>query len=155
MSTFDQLPHEPNLETTKFTVEASEDELQDFIGLIRRSKLGPKTYENSASEEREGLNKYGVTFDWMAKAKERWESGFNWYENRGKTSAKSTDTKIDRRSIEQRVNKFPNFKTRVVDDDGSTFSVHFVGLFSRKKDAIPLVFIHGWPGRTILNFLFN
>lgn len=25
-------------------------------------------------------------------------------------------------------------------------TIHFVGLFSEKKDAIPILLIHGWPG---------
>lgn len=78
MSQYDQLPHQPAVETTRFAAQAGEDELQDLINLIRRSKLGPKTHENTASEERHGLNKYGLTFDWMAKAKDRWRNGFDW-----------------------------------------------------------------------------
>jgi microsomal epoxide hydrolase len=24
--------------------------------------------------------------------------------------------------------------------------IHFVGLFSKKEDAIPVLWLHGWPG---------
>lgn len=40
----------------------------------------------------------------------------------------------------------PNFKTQIKDDDGSTYDVHFAALFSSKPDAIPIAFLHGWPG---------
>lgn len=36
---------------------------------------------------------------------------------------------------------------QVLDDDGKLYPIHFVGLFSRKRDAIPLMCIHGWPGK--------
>ncbi|KAF1974119.1 epoxide hydrolase-like protein [Bimuria novae-zelandiae CBS 107.79] len=42
------------------------------------------------------------------------------------------------------INSFPNYKTTIDDID-----VHFVGLFSSKKDAVPIMFLHGWPGSFI------
>lgn len=45
------------------------------------------------------------------------------------------------------MNEHPNFKAKVVDDDGASYFIHFIGLFSQKKDAIPLMCIHGWPGK--------
>lgn len=39
-----------------------------------------------------------------------------------------------------------------VDDEIGTFDIHFVGLFSHRSDAVPLVFLHGWPG-SFLEFL--
>lgn len=29
-------------------------------------------------------------------------------------------------------------------------TIHFVGLFSEKKDAVPIILLHGWPGGSIL-----
>jgi microsomal epoxide hydrolase len=46
----------------------------------------------------------------------------------------------------------PNFKVPVQDDDGETYSVHFAALFSARKDATPLILLHGWPG-SFLEFL--
>lgn len=51
-----------------------------------------------------------------------------------------------RRSVEERINSVPNFTSKVIDDDGSTRSVHFVGLFSQKKEAISIICICGWLG---------
>lgn len=45
----------------------------------------------------------------------------------------------------------PNFKVGV-EDDGETYSVHFAALFSARKDATPLILMHGWPG-SFLEFL--
>jgi uncharacterized alpha/beta hydrolase family protein len=43
------------------------------------------------------------------------------------------------------INSFPNFKSKV-DMGGEEFEIHFAALFSEKKDAIPLILLHGWPG---------
>jgi Epoxide hydrolase N terminus len=55
-------------------------------------------------------------------------------------------TTMFRRKTEAHINSFPNFMAKVTDDDGTPYDVHFVGLFSSKKDAVPLVMAHGWPG---------
>jgi microsomal epoxide hydrolase len=52
----------------------------------------------------------------------------------------------ERRSEEDFINSFPQFKTIVTDDDGSKHEIHFMALLSEKKDAIPIAFFHGWPG---------
>lgn len=48
----------------------------------------------------------------------------------------------NRRATEDRINSFPHFTT-----DVNGVNIHFVGLFSLKKDAVPVLLIHGWPGR--------
>ncbi|KAF9872909.1 epoxide hydrolase [Colletotrichum karsti] len=118
-----QLPHEASVKVSPFHVAVSRDELQDFHDLIRLSKLGPRTYENSSANGR-----YGVTYEWMSEAKAYWESRFDWS------------------AVEDRINEHPNFKANILDDDGSAYAIHFTGLFSQRKDAIPLMCIHGWPG---------
>lgn len=46
-----------------------------------------------------------------------------------------------RKKSEDRINSFPQWTTEI---EGLT--IHFVGLFSEKKDAIPILLCHGWPG---------
>lgn len=41
---------------------------------------------------------------------------------------------------------------KITDHDGSDFDIHFMALFSQKEDAVPIVFLHGWPG-SFLEFL--
>lgn len=48
--------------------------------------------------------------------------------------------------FENDVNLFPNFRISIEDPDHGTVPIHFVGLFSKKHDAIPIIFMHGWPG---------
>jgi microsomal epoxide hydrolase len=49
------------------------------------------------------------------------------------------------------MNQFPYFKLPV-SDGISAFNIHFVGIFSERKDAIPILLLHGWPG-SFLEFL--
>ncbi|KAL8688810.1 MAG: hypothetical protein Q9218_005375, partial [Villophora microphyllina] len=59
---------------------------------------------------------------------------------------------FDWRKHEAHINSYPQFTTTVTDDDGKDYRIHFAALFSRNKDAIPLMCLHGWPG-SFLEFL--
>jgi microsomal epoxide hydrolase len=56
-----------------------------------------------------------------------------------------------RRSVEAKINSFPNFKL-AVDHNNDTYQIHFAALFSSKPDAVPVMMLHGWPG-SFLEFL--
>ncbi|KIX08631.1 uncharacterized protein Z518_03288 [Rhinocladiella mackenziei CBS 650.93] len=129
MAKYSNVPSNASLEVSEFTVQIPESDLQDLKTQLRVSKLGPKTYENLRADA-----KFGVIYQWMSDAKAYWESRFEW------------------RSVEARINSFPNFTTQLVDDDGSVYKVHFACLFSERQDAIPLMCVHGWPGH-FLEFL--
>ncbi|KAJ9656381.1 hypothetical protein H2198_004959 [Neophaeococcomyces mojaviensis] len=43
-------------------------------------------------------------------------------------------------------NNLPQFTTDITVDGFDTYTVHFVHQESKVKDAIPLLFLHGWPG---------
>lgn len=55
----------------------------------------------------------------------------------------------DWRKEEANINKLPQFKTEVKVDGFDPIGVHFVHQQSNVPNAIPLLFVHGWPG----NFL--
>ena len=129
MADYGVVPHSASLRINKFEAAVPESDLKDFRHLLRLSKIGPKTYENSQQDRR-----FGVTREWLEKAKEHWEYVYDW------------------RKTETYINSFPNFTTPINDDDGEQFSIHFVVLFSHKADAVPIMFLHGWPG-SFLEFL--
>jgi hypothetical protein len=52
-----------------------------------------------------------------------------------------------RRKTEDRINSFRNYKTFVTGADGEQYEIHFLALQSQKADAIPIVLLHGWPGK--------
>lgn len=56
---------------------------------------------------------------------------------------------FDWRVQENNLNAFPQFKVKVDVDGFGTYKVHFVHQRSHVKNAIPLLFLHGWPGSFI------
>ncbi|CAJ2500679.1 Uu.00g035320.m01.CDS01 [Anthostomella pinea] len=60
-----------------------------------------------------------------------WAHGFDW------------------RATEAKLNEFPQYMAKVEIDGIGQREVHFVHQQSKVKDAIPLLFIHGWPGSFI------
>ncbi|KAL8998535.1 MAG: hypothetical protein Q9188_006081 [Gyalolechia gomerana] len=54
--------------------------------------------------------------------------------------------KYDWRKAEAKINELPNYKTPIDIDGFGTLDIHFVHQKSPVKDAIPLLFAHGWPG---------
>ncbi|KAJ9615925.1 hypothetical protein H2200_002002 [Cladophialophora chaetospira] len=126
MAGYDTIPQGASLQVDKFTLSIPDQEIQDFKDLLRLSKLAPKTYENLHANAKEG--KFGVSHEWMTKAKDYWLNEYDW------------------RATEKYNNSFPNFIAHVKDDNGEVFKTHFIGLFSKKQDAVPLIYMHGWPG---------
>jgi len=61
-----------------------------------------------------------------------WANGYDW------------------RKAEARLNELPNFMTTIQVDGFGTYDIHFIHQKSRTvKNAIPLLFAHGWPGSFI------
>lgn len=52
----------------------------------------------------------------------------------------------DWRKHEEDLNKLPHFKTKIGVDGFEDLDIHFLHQPSSRKNAIPLLFCHGWPG---------
>lgn len=50
------------------------------------------------------------------------------------------------RAFEDRLNQLPQYETTITLSGFEPFQVHFIHQRSQSHDAIPLLFIHGWPG---------
>ncbi|THH30136.1 hypothetical protein EUX98_g4065 [Antrodiella citrinella] len=71
---------------------------------------------------------YGAPLVDIKRLVEHWKNGFDW------------------RASEAAINKVPQF-TRDIEVDGfGTLNVHYAHQKSESESAIPLLFIHGWPG---------
>lgn len=55
-------------------------------------------------------------------------------------------TEFDWKSAEADLNKLPNYVTEIQCDGFESLAIHFLHQPSPVKGAIPLLFIHGWPG---------
>ncbi|KAI1794397.1 epoxide hydrolase [Ganoderma leucocontextum] len=97
--------------------EADIELLQTKLGLVR------------FPDELDGAGwDYGAPLADMKRLAAHWKSGFDW------------------RKAEGEINKLPMF-TRDIEVDGfGTLNVHYVHQVSEVKGAIPLLFVHGWPG---------
>lgn len=124
MAGYDSIPDGATCEVSPFTLHVSDEKIADFKQLLKLSPLASVTFENEQQDRR-----FGMTRKWLSEAKEHWQNGFDW------------------RNCEKHINSFPNFKAKIEDIDGSKYDVHFVALFSKRKDAVPVAFFHGWPGR--------
>lgn len=107
-----------------FTLNIPEQDISEWRQLLQIARLGPQTYENQQTEKN-----FGVTHKWLSETKDYWLNQYDW------------------RAQERYINSFDNFKMQIEGID-----LHFVAHFSEKKDAIPIIFMHGWPG-SFLEFL--
>ncbi|GAD96563.1 hypothetical protein PVAR5_5221 [Paecilomyces variotii No. 5] len=121
---FSTPPSSAKLSPTPFKAAIPGEKLAELETLVKLSKLAPATYENSQPDGR-----YGITTEWLVSLRDKWLNSFDW------------------KSTENRINTFPQFTTEI---EGLT--IHFVALFSEKKDAVPILLLHGWPG-SFLEFL--
>jgi microsomal epoxide hydrolase len=115
------MTYSPPSSAKPFNLNVPDNDLSEWRQLLQLSKLGPTTYENTQTKEN-----YGVTKEWVSSTKDYWLNKYDW------------------RAEEKRINSFNNFKMQI-----ESIDMHFIGLFSEKRDAIPIVFIHGWPGSFI------
>ncbi|KAK7899885.1 hypothetical protein LTR67_003631 [Exophiala xenobiotica] len=73
----------------------------------------------------------GAPLNDVQRLTKHWRHEFNW------------------RKTEQKLNKLPHFVTSIQAEGYENLKIHFLHKKSNRKDAIPLLFVHGWPG----NFL--
>lgn len=129
MADYSTLPTGASLNPKPFKAHVPEEKLQLLKDLVKLSPIAEPTYENTGAGRH-----FGMTREYLAKAKQEWSTNFDW------------------RKQEDRINSFPNFTVPIKDDQGIEIDVHFLALFSKKKNAIPIAFYHGWPG-SFLEFL--
>ncbi|GAA5895930.1 hypothetical protein JCM6882_005562, partial [Rhodosporidiobolus microsporus] len=108
------------LKLEQFRPSFTADELAGLKQSIRSSKLPRATY---ASKQ----EKYGITHEWMDKALDRWQNGFDWKKH------------------EDKINSVDHYMT-TVEDEGHDYELHFIYHESKDPKAIPLMMLHGWPG---------
>ncbi|KAL8747134.1 MAG: hypothetical protein Q9190_000957 [Brigantiaea leucoxantha] len=55
----------------------------------------------------------------------------------------------DWREAEKKLNEYPNFHADIEVENFGTLDIHFLHQRSEVEEAIPLLFVHGWPGSFI------
>lgn len=135
MALFSALPGPTQKDAVKpFTVNIPDAELERTKTLLQLSSIASECYENAMPD---GKSDLGLRREWLVEAKRVWETEFDW------------------RAREAQINAFPNFTASIPltrSPANAKVNIHFVGIFSQDPDAVPVVFLHGWPG-SILEFL--
>ncbi|KAK3331676.1 Alpha/Beta hydrolase protein [Cercophora scortea] len=114
-----------------YTLHVPPNDLQHLPSLARAANIGIPTWYNTHADPTNGT--YGISLDWLLDAQQTWadtsHSGFNW------------------RAHEAHYNRIPQYKINITTpSDGQIFELHFAALFSTRPDAVPAIFMHGWPG---------
>jgi len=104
-----------------FKVDISEENLQNIYSKV-------KNYQWHEMPDDGGWN-YGTNLDYMKDFSKYWVEKFDW------------------RKIEEKINKFQNFKSNI---DG--VDIHFIHEKGSGSNPKPLLLSHGWPG-SIVEFL--
>ncbi|KAI0772887.1 alpha/beta-hydrolase [Trametes elegans] len=105
---------------TPFTLSVSEADLVWLHKKLELSRL-PDELADAGWE-------YGVPLAHVRRLLARWKDGFDW------------------RKTEAEINKLPMF-TRDIEVEGfGVLNIHYVHQRSEVKNAVPLLFVHGWPG---------
>ncbi|KAK3334509.1 Alpha/Beta hydrolase protein [Neurospora tetraspora] len=126
-TTFSTLPSGVKVQPAPFRIDVSDSDLSQFRSLIQQAIIPPEQFYNKHANPATG--KFGITRDWLIHARDYWLNTYDW------------------RAQESFINSFPQFKQTVVGPtSGQTFDLHFAALFSLREDAIPVIFMHGWPG---------
>ncbi|KAJ3543282.1 hypothetical protein NM208_g3664 [Fusarium decemcellulare] len=125
---FSALPHpmasDVNLQPFKIVV--AKTDIEKLYLLLDNSPIPNANWENSHAGER-----FGTTRDWVINAITEWRKGYNW------------------RRWEDRFNSHPQYTIDIRDDDGEVYTIRFNALFSKFSSAIPILFLHGWPGSAV------
>ncbi|KAK1221711.1 hypothetical protein PQX77_015482 [Marasmius sp. AFHP31] len=109
---------------TPFKINISDEELALLKNRLKLTRL-PDELEDAGWD-------YGAPLSDIRRLTSRWIDGSDW------------------RKHEKALNdELPQFTRDIQVDDHGTFNIHFVHKHSGAKNAIPLLFIHGWPGSFI------
>ncbi|OBZ71114.1 putative epoxide hydrolase [Grifola frondosa] len=71
---------------------------------------------------------YGVPLADIRRLLARWKDSFDW------------------RKAEAAMNEFPQFTRNIEVDGFGTLNIHYIHQKSTVENAVPLLFVHGWPG---------
>jgi epoxide hydrolase len=105
-------------EITPFKIAASDEQLEDLKRRLRATRWPERECVDDWSQ--------GLPLAYAQEVCKYWLEKYDW------------------RARETRLNRFPQFKTRI-DDLG----IHFIHVKSPHADALPLVITHGWPGSIV------
>jgi hypothetical protein len=103
-----------------YTISISDSQLQDL-----KQRLDLARFPDELDESEWDL---GAPLADVKRLTAYWKESFDW------------------KQVEARLNKLPQYTTSIEVNDFSPLNIHFVHQKSDVKNAIPLLYVHGWPG---------
>ncbi|AEO60275.1 hypothetical protein MYCTH_2120346 [Thermothelomyces thermophilus ATCC 42464] len=117
---------------TPFSLHVPDADLNQLSSLVKTAVVGSPSFYNTHGADDGPDYAFGMTRDWFTAAADEWVNKFDW------------------RLHEKHWNSFPQFTINVTaPSDGQVFNLHFAALFSRRREATPILFSHGWPSSWI------
>lgn len=108
---------------TPFTINVPDAELQWITDRVKTARLPPPKKLPPGQEW-----SWGLPHDVAARLQKYWSTEFDW------------------RKVEASINKRLKMFTLPISEGDENLSVHFVHHRSEDPNAIPFLFLHGWPG---------
>ncbi|KAF2642300.1 alpha/beta-hydrolase [Massarina eburnea CBS 473.64] len=108
---------------TPFEIHVSEQRLDRL-----KQKLSLTDYPSGILSADANSWEKGVPVAEIKRLAEYWKTSFDW------------------RKVERELNTMPQFLTPIEIDGFGSYNIHHIHKRSKRTDAIPLLFLHGWPG---------
>jgi hypothetical protein len=117
----------PNDDIQPFNISVSDQQLEELLAKLELTRL-PDELDLPTGQEWD----WGIPLAVLKPVIDYWRTKYDW------------------RAVEERLNRtLPQFTTNIDAPNHGSQKVHFVHKRSNNPAAIPLIFVHGWPG----NFL--
>jgi len=110
-----------------FKVLVPEEEVQDLKRRLQRTRFPNEPLGNEHWA-------YGTSLPYMERLVEVWRDDFDW------------------RKQEEALNRFPQYRATLTDEDGEDHEIHFIYERGSGENPVPLILTHGWPS-TFREFL--
>ncbi|KAM0544007.1 hypothetical protein ACHAPJ_012032 [Fusarium lateritium] len=121
-------PHEvtASANLTPSTISIPDAEIERLKTLLNLSSIPKPNIWNSRED-----GSYGLPQNVLSELVNYWGNEYDW------------------RKWESTLNSVPQFNINVTDDDSKEYKINFFALFSKNPSAIPILFLHGWPGSVV------
>lgn len=106
---------------THFTIQVSDTALTDLRKRLELTRLPQNELDQAGWD-------HGVPLGDIQRLLRYWTKDFDW------------------RKKEAQLNSLPHFSTTIQCDGFEELNIHFIHARSSRTTAIPLLFLHGWPG---------